>query len=161
MKLGPETKTGEGRNIPFGASVGKPLRDHLNAMKKRGPERFLFATENGNLLGDFRRAFQRACKRAHIEGLCFHDFRHTSITNLRKAGNHTSVIMAMSGHKTMAMFKRYNKIDLYDGREAMKKLETYLSKNRHEARQLKQQKECGILYCNSTAEALGESLASA
>jgi hypothetical protein len=64
--------------------------------------------------------------------------------------------MAMSGHKTMAMFKRYNKIDLDDGREAMKKLETYLSKNRHEAEQLKQEEENGIPYCNSTAEALGE-----
>lgn len=154
-----ETKTGEGRNVPFGADVGKPLRDHLNAIKKRGPERFLFTTENGNLPGNFRRAFQRACKRAEIHGLCFHDFRHTSITNLRKAGVHTSVIMAMSGHKTMAMFKRYNRIDLEDGREAMRKLETYLSTNRKNQKELKQQEENGIPYCNSTAEALGEPLA--
>jgi hypothetical protein len=45
---------------------------------------------------------------------------------MRKAGVHTSVIMAISGHKTMAMFKRYNRIDLDDGRDAMKKLEAYL-----------------------------------
>ena len=64
--------------------------------------------------------------------------------------------MAMAGHKTMAMFKRYNKIDLDDGREAMRKLETHLSKNRYEAKQLKQQGEGGIPYCNSTAEPLGE-----
>jgi hypothetical protein len=69
--------------------------------------------------------------------------------------------MAMSGHKTMAMFKRYNRIDLEDGREAMRKLETYLSKNRHEAKQLREQEESGIPYCNRTAEALGETLASA
>ncbi len=151
-----ETKNGEGRKIPFGAEVGSLLRDHLSRKKKRGSEKFLFTTENGNLLGNFRRAFQRACKRTHIEGLCFHDFRHTSITNLRKAGIHTSVIMAMSGHKTMAMFKRYNKVDLDDGKEAMRKLETYLSKNRREAKKLKRLEECGIPYCNSTAEALGE-----
>jgi hypothetical protein len=61
----------------------------------------------------------------------------------------------------MAMFKRYNKVDLDNGREAMRKLETYLSKNRHEAKQLKQLGESGIPYCNSTAETLGGPLACA
>ena len=78
---------------------------------------------------------------------------------MRKAGVDTSVIMAISGHRTMAMFKRYNRIDLDDGRDATRKLETYLSKNRHEAKQLKKLDESGIPYCNSTAEALGEPLA--
>jgi integrase len=78
---------------------------------------------------DFRRAFQRACKRAVIKGLCFHDLRHTAITNMRKAGVDTSVIMAISGHKTMAMFRRYNRVDLDDGRDAMRKLEAYLVGN--------------------------------
>jgi hypothetical protein len=48
---------------------------------------------------------------------------------MRKAGVNISVIMAISGHKTMAMFRRYNRIDLDDGREAMKKVEDYLSGN--------------------------------
>ena len=123
-----ETKSGEGRKIPFCSLVGKPLKDHLAGQKKGGPEIFLFTTEKGNLLGNFRRGFQRACKRIGIKGLCFHDFRHTAITNMRKAGVDISVIMAISGHKTMAMFRRYNRIDLNDGREAMRKLEVYLSK---------------------------------
>jgi integrase len=122
-----ETKSGEGRKIPFGSLIGKPLKDHLTRQKNGGPERFLFTTTKGNLLGNFRRGFQRACKRAGIKGVCFHDFRHTAITNMRKAGVNIGVIMAISGHKTMAMFKRYNKIDLNDGREAMRKLEVYLS----------------------------------
>lgn len=46
---------------------------------------------------------------------------------MRKAGVNISVIMAISDHKTMAMFRRYNWIDLNDGIEAMKKLEVYLS----------------------------------
>jgi integrase len=110
--------------------IGRLLRDHLTRQKKRDPERFLFTTEDGNLLGNFRRGFQRACKRAGIKELCFHDFRHTAITNMRKAGVNISVIMAISGHKTMAMFRRYNRIDLNDGREAMRKLEVYLSGDR-------------------------------
>jgi len=156
-----ETKTGEGRIVSFGLEVGRLLKNHLDRTNKKGKEKFLFTTGEGNLIGNFRRSFQRACKRAGIKGLCFHDFRHTAITNLRKAGVHTSVIMAMSGHKTMLMFKRYNKIDLDDGRDAMKRLETFLSKNRSEGKQLKQLVECGIPYCNSTAGLLGEPPASA
>ena len=35
--------------------------------------------------------------------------------------------MAITGHETMAMFRRYNRIDLSDGIEAIKKLDQYLS----------------------------------
>jgi len=89
----------------------------------------LFTTENGNPIGNFRRSFQRACKRASLEGLCHHDFRHTAVTNMRKDRVDPSVIMEISGHKTMAMFKRYNRIDLDEGRDAMRKLEAYLVGN--------------------------------
>ena len=130
-----ETKNGEGRRITFSSITGRLLKSHLEKMKKGKPERFLFTTDKGNLIGNFRRAFQRACKRAEIDGLCFHDFRHTAVTNMRKAGVDTSVIMAISGHKTMAMFKRYNRIDLDDGRDAMRRLEAYLLENQ------KQEKE--------------------
>ncbi len=144
-----ETKNGEGRLGPFNSMIGRLLKDHLAKQKKRGQERFLFTTEKGNPLGNFRRSFQRACRRAclhqdgcekkepktcrkcelgGIKGLWFHDSRHTAITNMRKAGVDTSVIMAITGHKTMAMFKRYNRIDLGDGIEAIKKLDQYLSR---------------------------------
>ena len=116
--------------IPFAGLMGKLLSDHLTKQRSGDPERFLFTTEKGNLLGNFRRGFRRACKRAGIEGLCFHDFRHTAITNMRKAEVNISVIMAISGHKTMAMFRRYNRIDLDDGKEAMRKLEAYLGEDR-------------------------------
>jgi integrase len=129
-----ETKSGEGRRIPFGSLIGRLLKDHLTMQKKRDPESFLFTTESGNLLGNFRRGFQRACRRAGIKELCFHDFRHTAITNMRKAGVDISVIMAISGHKTMAMFRRYNRIDLEDGIEAIRKLEVYLSGNQQTKR---------------------------
>jgi len=52
------------------------------------------------------------------------------------------------------MFKRYNRIDVEDGREAMRKLETYLSRDQRKAKQLKRQEECRISYWNRTAEAL-------
>ena len=41
----------------------------------------------------------------------FHYFRHIAISNLRNAGNSPTVIMKISGHKTMNMVKRYNLVD--------------------------------------------------
>lgn len=55
-----ETKSGEGRKIPFGSLIGELLKDRLTRQKKRGQERFLFITEKGNPLWDFRRGFQKA-----------------------------------------------------------------------------------------------------
>jgi integrase len=171
-----ETKTGEGRQVPFVGSVGKFLREYLQAKRKRGPEKFVFTTGNGKFHGNFRRAFQRACKRVCLEedtcekkdpktcrsceqrgikGLCFHDTRHTAITNMRKAGVNISVIMAISGHRTDAMFRRYNRIDLNDGREAMQRLERYLSETGIQANQERNEKKKDQRieddYCNITA----------
>ena len=47
------------------------------------------------------------------------------MTNLRKAGVSDSVIMSISGHKTYAMFKRYNRIDRKDRMDALKQLEKF------------------------------------
>jgi hypothetical protein len=45
---------------------------------------------------------------------------------MRKAGVDHSVIMKMTGHKTAAMFHRYNTVDVQDAREAYFRLEKYL-----------------------------------
>ena len=59
----------------------------------------------------FSRSWNRVRKLANLNEIVFHDFRHTAITNMRKAGNSPSVIMKASGHKTMSMFLRYNLVD--------------------------------------------------
>ena len=64
----------------------------------------------------------------------FHDLRHCAINNLRLAGNDSFEIMAMSGHTTMSVFKRYNlvteeelkEIKWYDGRRKSFRLDTYM-----------------------------------
>ena len=44
----------------------------------------------------------------------FHDFRHVAKSNLRNAGNISTVIMKASGQKTLSMFIRYNLVDEED-----------------------------------------------
>ena len=52
-----ETKTGIGRKIPFGSTINRLLTGQLEKQSRGGPQKFLFTTENGNLIGNFRRAF--------------------------------------------------------------------------------------------------------
>jgi integrase len=62
----------------------------------------------GHPFEEIKHSFQTACKNAGIENFTFHDFRHCALNNLRKAGNDFFQIMALSGHKTISVFKRYN-----------------------------------------------------
>jgi integrase len=70
--------------------------------------------------------FKSACETAGIENSRFHDLRHIFSTNLRKAGAERSVIMKLTGHKTLAMFSRYNTVDSNDAKLAMEKLCRFL-----------------------------------
>jgi integrase len=76
-----------------------------------------------------RTAFLKACRRTGIEDFRFHDLRHTFNTNMRKAGVDQSVIMKLTGHKTAAMFHRYNTVDTADAKEAYRKLEGFLDQD--------------------------------
>jgi integrase len=71
-------------------------------------------------------AFARACRKADIPHATFHDLRHTFVTNARRAGIDYFRIMAITGHKTMAVFKRYNTVDEQDLRQAMQQMDTYM-----------------------------------
>jgi len=46
----------------------------------------------------------------------------TFTTNLRRAGIHDLVIMAITGHKTLAMFQRYNTVSKEDLKAAAWKI---------------------------------------
>jgi len=85
-------------------------------------------TYKGKPVKSIRNSFKRACKKAGIEDFKFHDLRHTFNTNMRKAGVERSVIMKITGHKTMSMFERYNTVDRDDAHEAIKRLDDYLTK---------------------------------
>jgi len=74
---------------------------------------------------DLRRSFGRAVHKAGLRGLWFHDLRRSFVTRARKAGIPESVVMRMSGHKTRAVFDRYNVVDESDLRIAARTLENH------------------------------------
>ena len=49
---------------------------------------------------------------------------------MRKAGVDQTVIMKLTGHKTLSMFNRYNTVDQGDALEAMRKLDVLLTEQK-------------------------------
>jgi len=56
----------------------------------------------------WKTAFNTACRRAGLTALWFHDLRHTFVTRKVREGWDYKRIMAITDHKTFAVFQRYN-----------------------------------------------------
>ena len=125
LDLEPEdTKNSEPRRIYFNDVLWDIFR---KAGKVRGLKHDYVFTYRGKPIKEFREGFNRALKKAGIKNFHFHDLRHTFNTNMRKAGVDQTVIMKLTGHKTLAMFTRYNTVDQADAVDAMKRLDSFLS----------------------------------
>jgi integrase len=97
------TKTDSPRIIPLHPEVKATLEK-----LPRGLHTDRVFLRHGQPFQEIKHSFQAACKKAGIENFTFHDLRHCALNNLRKAGNDFFQIMALSGHKTISVFKRYN-----------------------------------------------------
>jgi integrase len=73
-----------------------------------------------------RKVWDDACTRAGAPGLLFHDLRRSAVRNLRRAGVTQKVAREFSGHKTDAVFDRYNITDFEDLKDAAKRLQRFL-----------------------------------
>lgn len=56
---------------------------------------------------DFKRAWRTATRAAGLDGLRFHDLRHTAITRMIDAGISPPIVMKISGHSQQKTFLRY------------------------------------------------------
>jgi integrase len=114
-----DTKTNEGRLV----SLNPELVEMFKAMPRGLPDVPVFTRNGKPITGStIRVGLEIACRRAGIEDFTFHDPRHTFTTNMRRAGVHDLVIMAITGHKTMSMFRRYNSISGEELRAAAEKI---------------------------------------
>lgn len=89
-----QSKTGRRVVIP----VGPTLRDHLTAAKRRAVT-ILTNTEGNTWTSDgFRASWGKACDRAKIEDVTFHDIRGSAVTRLALAGASVPEIASLTGH---------------------------------------------------------------
>jgi integrase len=112
LRLEPgETKNGEGRNFPLTPELSEVLKVQLEKTRELEQETgriipWLFH-RNGNPIRDYRGAWASGCKDAGIAKRIPHDFRRTAVRNLERAGVPRSAAMAMVGHRTESIYRRY------------------------------------------------------
>ena len=87
----------------------------------------------GKPVRDFRKSWKAACEAAGVKRL-FHDFRRTGVRNMDRAGVRQTVAMAISGHKTDSVYRRYNITSDDDLRQAVLQTQEYVRKQPVERR---------------------------
>lgn len=118
-----DAKTGFGRVL----ALEGPLQEIIKRRAAR--RRFgcdLVFHRDGEAVGDFRKRWKRACLSAGISGKIPYDLRRTAVRNMVRAGVPERVAMAISGHRTRAIFDRYNIVSEKDLREAVTKTAAYV-----------------------------------
>ena len=84
-------------------------------------------TADGSPRSGFNKAWRTARVAAGCPGRIPHDFRRTAVRNLVRAGVPERVAMQLTGHKTRAVFERYNITSPNDLREAAQRLDAFAS----------------------------------
>jgi len=122
--LRPEvSKNKDGRPLPL---RGELLEIVQRAHDKQRPDsRFVFH-DKGEPIGDFRKAWKTASKKAGLSGIIVHDLRRTAVRNMVRAGIPERIAMELSGHKTRRVFDRYNIVNDADRARASELLQNHL-----------------------------------
>jgi len=106
------TKNEEARSFPLTQELRELLEGQkeqtLKVQREKGKVIPWVFHRKDKPIGDFSKAWATACKKAGTPGRIPHDFRRTAVRNLVRAGIPERVAMQMTGHKTRAVFERYN-----------------------------------------------------
>jgi integrase len=128
------TKTGEPQTLPMSDELMRMLKKQFR--KGDAP---VFDTTN------FRKEWRKACAAVGLgkitkmkskngyrwekyEGLIPHDLRRSAVRNMIRAKVDQTVAMSISGHKTDAIFRRYNITDAADIKDAVRKVAAFRKK---------------------------------
>ncbi len=136
-----ETKNDEGRILPMAPELHSILVMQSERRRVECPTcPWVFFLEDGDRVHKMHNAWVAACKKAGFWDAeaekptrLFHDLRRTGVRNLVRAGAPEVVAMRISGHKTRAVFDRYNIVSESDLKEAARKLGEYIAAKDKEA----------------------------
>jgi integrase len=102
------TKSKKSRKVYIN-SVLKRLFLELR-LKSAGNE-YVFLNDKGNRLKEIKNGYNSACRRAGIEGLRFHDLRHSAATRMIESGANIVAVSKILGHSDIKTTMRYTHPD--------------------------------------------------
>ena len=106
IRLSPaRSKTLVGRMLP----ISQPIAEALARRRaRRDPDSLLVFHRDGIAVRRWRTAWRTACQAAGVPTRFLHDCRRTAARNLIRANVPERVAMLLTGHKSRAIFDRYN-----------------------------------------------------
>lgn len=161
---GGNAKNGEGRSVALSGELGEMIGRRKAARQVKTEQGLTLSAYvfhlKGAPVGDFKKAWASACVAANLgrfncsvcktavtghrcgncssvasySGRIFHDLRRTAVRNMVRAGVPERVAMSITGHKTRAIFDRYNIVNEDDLREAMQRTQQYLKETEQKER---------------------------
>lgn len=117
-------KTRRGRAIALRGAFRAIIERRIAARRLESDRIF---HRGGQPIADFRKAWKTACDAAGLHGKLFHDLRRTGVRNLVRGGVSPHVAMAISGHRTEAVFRRYDITTEADLGDAADRVTTYVA----------------------------------
>src|SRR5450759_5765150 len=118
------SKTKAGRVLP----ISEPLRHVLQRRQRRRTTRDpRVFRRDGVPVRVWRTALRDACRTAHVPHRLLHDCRRTAARHLIRAGVPERIAMLLTGHKTRAVFDRYNIVNEQELLTAGQRLAAYLA----------------------------------
>ncbi len=127
------TKNRDGRIVYLSPALLEVLRTQATATRDLERTKGLIIPwvfhRRGKRILRFLASWQTACKQAGAPGRFFHDLRRTAVRNMVRAGVPERVVMQLSGHKTRAVFERYNIVSPSDLQEAARRIAAFHGAN--------------------------------
>ena len=127
IRLSPaRSKTLVGRILP----ISQPIAEALARRRaRRDPDSPLVFHRDGIPIRRWRTAWRTACQAAGVPTRFLHDCRRTAARNLIRASVPERVAMLLTGHKSRAIFDRYNIINEQELLDAGDQLVEYLAQH--------------------------------
>lgn len=118
------SKTRTGRVLPITAPLQLVLQRRQRRRQKKNPRVF---GRDGVPVRVWRTALRDACRKAKVPHRLLHDCRRTAARNLIRADIRERIAMLLTGHKTRAVFDRYNIVNEQELLTAGERLAAYVA----------------------------------
>ena len=115
-----QAKNGKPRSVPIYGDMDTCLRCQYATRPEANP--WVFYSKRKRPIGAHLVGWHEACERAGLTGLLFHDLRRSAVRNMERAGIPRGVAMAITGHRTESVYKRYDIVSTGDIDSAKQKL---------------------------------------